>query len=135
MAGRKVTSLKHREGPRQWDYRKEYAGARILQDLPATNAMPKHLADPGVVPERRARFRYTYGNCKMETLASNFWVRLHFVATLIWLGVAGYETFGYQGSPEGQIKLIVGALVGAVIIMAVGLGIQWAVNSVARMSR
>ncbi len=71
----------------------------------------------------------------METLASNFWVRLHFVATLIWLGVAGYETFGYQGSPEGQIKLIVGALVGAVIIMAVGLGIQWAVNSVARMSR
>ena len=71
----------------------------------------------------------------METLASSFWVRLHVAATLIWLTVAAHDTFGYQGSPEGQIKLIVGALVGAVIIMAMGLGIQGAVNFVARMSR
>ena len=71
----------------------------------------------------------------METLASNFWVRLHFAATLIWLAVAAHETLGYYGSPEGQIKLIVGGLCGAVIIMAMGLGIQWAANFVARRSR
>ena len=91
-------------------------GARILQNLPATNAKPKHLADLGLVPDRRARFRYTHGNCKMETLASSFWVRLHFVAALIWLTIAAHETFAYQISPEGQIKLIVSAAI--IIAMA-----------------
>ncbi len=71
----------------------------------------------------------------METTLSGIWVRLHFVAALIWLTVAAHETFAYHGSPRGQIKLIVSALVGAAIIMAIGLGIQWAVNRISRMSR
>ncbi len=71
----------------------------------------------------------------METMASGIWVRLHFVAALIWLTVAANEIFDYNGSLEGQIKLIVSALIGAAIIMAIGLGVQWTVNRIARTPR
>jgi hypothetical protein len=71
----------------------------------------------------------------METLGSSIWVRLHIVATLIWLGVTGYEVVVYPGSVEVQIKLAVAALTGAVVIMTIGLCIQVAVNSVTGMLR
>jgi len=53
----------------------------------------------------------------------------------MWLVVTGHEIVGYPGSVEAQMKLAVAALAGAAIIMAIGLGIQLAVNRVARMSR
>ena len=71
----------------------------------------------------------------METMASGIWVRLHLVAALIWLTVATHEIVGYHGSHVGQIRLIVSALVGAAIIMAIGLGVQWAVNRISGMPR
>ena len=71
----------------------------------------------------------------METFGSSIWVRLHSVVAVLWLGLAAYEIVDYPGSAEVQIKYAMAAVVGAAIILAIGLGIQFAVNRVAEMSR
>ncbi len=71
----------------------------------------------------------------METFGSSIWVRLHSVAAVLWLGLAAFEIVNYPGSAEVQVKFAIVALVGAVIIMSIGLGIQFAINRVVEMSR
>lgn len=71
----------------------------------------------------------------METLGNSIWVRLHSIAAVLWLGISAYEIVNYPGSAEVQVKFAMAALVGAVIIMSIGLGIQLTVNRVAEMLR
>jgi hypothetical protein len=56
---------------------------------------------------------------------SGIWVRLAVVAAMIWLLVSLVQILDHQASPKGKLDLVGFSVLGAVVIMLLGLLAQW----------
>lgn len=59
---------------------------------------------------------------------SGIWVRLSVVAAMVWLYFGLSEVIDYDTSVRGKVELGSYIVLGAVLIMGLGLGIQWAID-------
>jgi hypothetical protein len=70
-----------------------------------------------------------YGNLEPEPEPpgrwSGIWVRLSVVAAMIWLLISLAQIPDSQTSPKGKLDLAAFSILGAVVIMLLGLLAQW----------
>jgi hypothetical protein len=61
-------------------------------------------------------------------LPRHVFIRLSALATAVWLARSAYEIIPSGATSTAKVKLTVIALMGAVVIMAFGFAVQWAVD-------
>ncbi len=66
---------------------------------------------------------------------SGIWVRLSVVGAMVWLFFGLSEVLEYDTTVRGKAELGSYVVLGAVLIMFMGLGIQWAIDYLQSRSR